>query len=313
MTSPAEGRELVRYLLGDLSEEEAAHIEKRMFEDDECFDTLVALENQLFDDYVQGLLLDSQRAQFKRRLSMLPAWQHAVPLTQSLVEELARARTARAPKEDRPPGSREGISWSAVRRWQLVGVGAAIALLATASVWLGMIAARQRQETATARAEQASTITTLQRELADQRQRVQDIEQTLAQERAGRSVLEQALADRRPSEPTSVTFLLALGSVRDFEQFQRVVIPTAVQVVRLRFDLPPAAEAGPYRITIRTVEGLAIWGGVRPSAADGSHTVEAELSAPVLTGGQYVATLQRRTTSGQLEDVGSASFLVIRR
>jgi hypothetical protein len=50
-----------RYLAGQLSEEEKTSFEERYFTDDEVFEELVSLENDLVDDYVTGRLSGRDR------------------------------------------------------------------------------------------------------------------------------------------------------------------------------------------------------------------------------------------------------------
>ena len=59
--------ELVRYLLGDVSEEDAQRLEAGYLEDDPRFLDLLAAEDELFFDYAQGALSDGDRRRFERR------------------------------------------------------------------------------------------------------------------------------------------------------------------------------------------------------------------------------------------------------
>ena len=45
---------MVRYLLGDLSDQERERLEQIYFADDDAFAQLSALEDELVDDYVRG-------------------------------------------------------------------------------------------------------------------------------------------------------------------------------------------------------------------------------------------------------------------
>ncbi len=55
----------IRYFLGELSEEEQTQLEEQYFDDDECFDQLLAFEEELIDDYVQGELPPHARERFE--------------------------------------------------------------------------------------------------------------------------------------------------------------------------------------------------------------------------------------------------------
>jgi len=58
---------LVRYLLGDLTEEEQVEIEERAFQDQRCRRSIEAAESDLIDAYVRGELSERERRQFEGR------------------------------------------------------------------------------------------------------------------------------------------------------------------------------------------------------------------------------------------------------
>ena len=58
---------LVRYLLGDLPEEEQVEIEELAFRDQQFMQTIQAVESDLIDEYVRGGLSDRERRQFEAR------------------------------------------------------------------------------------------------------------------------------------------------------------------------------------------------------------------------------------------------------
>ena len=58
---------LVRYLLGDLAEEEQVEIEERAFRHHQYLETIQAVESDLIDEYVRGGLSDRERRQFEAR------------------------------------------------------------------------------------------------------------------------------------------------------------------------------------------------------------------------------------------------------
>ena len=58
---------IVRYLLGDLPEEEQARLEDLAFSDREYMQIVMDAENDLIDEYAQGKLSGSERRQFESR------------------------------------------------------------------------------------------------------------------------------------------------------------------------------------------------------------------------------------------------------
>src|SRR5262247_2329359 len=58
---------LIRYLLGNLPEEQRLQIEGEFLSDDQRYERLLALENELFYDYAQNKLAPGEREQFEKR------------------------------------------------------------------------------------------------------------------------------------------------------------------------------------------------------------------------------------------------------
>jgi hypothetical protein len=58
---------LVRYLLGNLPEEQRLQVEGLFLGDDQQYEQLLALEDELFYDYAQGKLSPGERERFEER------------------------------------------------------------------------------------------------------------------------------------------------------------------------------------------------------------------------------------------------------
>src|SRR5215210_834857 len=63
---------LRRYLLGELSEEEANRLEARLIQDGELFESVEALEADLLDEAAHGRLPPEERQRIVRRLASTP-------------------------------------------------------------------------------------------------------------------------------------------------------------------------------------------------------------------------------------------------
>ena len=84
---------LNRYLLGELTEEEQARVEERLFRDDIFFEQLQALKEELVDDYVQGELSAHEREQFEKRFLASPQWREQVQFSKALAVALTGSET----------------------------------------------------------------------------------------------------------------------------------------------------------------------------------------------------------------------------
>ena len=58
---------MIQYLLGELSEQDCLDFEQATFENDQLFEELLAVEAELTDDYVRGLLTEQADAWFYKR------------------------------------------------------------------------------------------------------------------------------------------------------------------------------------------------------------------------------------------------------
>src|SRR5687768_15033349 len=87
---------LTKYLLGELSAEERTSVAERYFEDDDWFEELLDVENELLDKYGRGSLNENEREAFRLYVERLPDGQQkeavAKALTQFTGEEKARAQ-----------------------------------------------------------------------------------------------------------------------------------------------------------------------------------------------------------------------------
>src|SRR6267378_7227974 len=61
-------QQIVRFLLGELSEDHRLELEEQIFKDDGCYRQVLAIEEELADDYVQNSLSASQRSRFEQKL-----------------------------------------------------------------------------------------------------------------------------------------------------------------------------------------------------------------------------------------------------
>jgi hypothetical protein len=76
---------MIRYLLGDVPEDEQIRIEERFFTDDEYFEQLLALEDDLIDDYVNGELTDREREQFEEYFLASPTRRQRVEFAKTFM------------------------------------------------------------------------------------------------------------------------------------------------------------------------------------------------------------------------------------
>ena len=101
-TEHADELSLVKYLLGNLTEEEQVRVEDRAFADRDYMGALNAAEADLIDDYVKGELTQADRRAFESRFLTSAQRRSKVEFAQAL---------ARFTAEAEPVASRAPLGW----------------------------------------------------------------------------------------------------------------------------------------------------------------------------------------------------------
>jgi hypothetical protein len=83
-----ENETMVRYLLGELADEERDRLEEQYFQDDLLHEQLLAVETELVDDYVQGKLTSDRENRFENRYLTSPEGNKKVQFARSLAVSL---------------------------------------------------------------------------------------------------------------------------------------------------------------------------------------------------------------------------------
>jgi cell division protein FtsB len=262
---------MIRYLLGDVPEDEQIRIEERFFTDDEYFEQLLALEDDLIDDYVNGELTDRERKQFEEYFLASPTRRQRVEFAKTFMRagSLPALAEIAMPGEARP----EPVPWwrtvmvfwraqSLLRRFAL----AASVVLVLGGSWLIVDTMRLRNQVEQLQAERGESQRREQEllqqiaGLSQESERVTELSAQLKRERNERRRLEQQVVEQRrrneesaqlllelqhlafspkPAPPRdSLAFALFPGRTRDIEGTNQFVIPQDVDSMQLRLYLP---------------------------------------------------------------------------
>jgi hypothetical protein len=312
---------LRRYLLGELTEDEEARQEERLFTEQDYFDRLLLVEDDLIDEYVSGTLSGQDKERMERRFLASPARQEKLRLATDLkrysFENPPLAVSHRYSDRLRTPED-AAIRLLARYRKRAAVVALALALL-IAAVGVGafleiaslhgridglsrdQIRAQQRDEE-------------LHQELAQQTARSEQLSRDLENEQTRRIQLEQSLRDlkqvsavtHRLPETEALAVTLVSGRTRDRGPASVIEIPASATNVRLGLSLEQNAYSS-YRAVLQTDEGKTIWSrsGLRPRRSNSDERVEIALPASLLVPGDYTVLLS--PTAGR-ERVGTYYF-----
>jgi hypothetical protein len=309
-------RLIVRYLLGEASEQEEQELEERYFADDDYFEHLNAVEEELIDAYVSGELSAGDRKRFEQHFLASSKRRQRVAFAQALLSSAARRHEAKAPAVrggERRPWWRVWPSLGQIPVMQEL-LAAGLVLLLIGGSWSVVQSRRLRDQLDQMRAEQTvlrSEGHGLRQQIEQQRTLQEQLNAAFERERDARSRLEQAGV---PQSRVMASFILMPGTLRSPEDTRPLLIRPGTDVVQLQLDLE--AEGGiQYRVAVRTAEDQEVWSqdGLQSRQTPAGRAVVMSLPAVLLPPGDYIVMLRTVTVGGNVEDAGQYSFKTIRR
>jgi hypothetical protein len=296
---------MIRYLLGDVSEDEQVRLEERFFVDDQSYQQLVALEDELRYDYAQGTLNPRQRGLFEKRFLTAPAEQKKVELAKAVLlktrEEAARLK---AEPETERSWWQAFAGFVTLRPMPLATAAAALCAVAFFSETVHLRRELNQLEIHSGEQQKAAQVAmNQQKALGDARSR------ELQQERNRREQLEQDAARPKPAAaPLVLAFALSPGLVRDAVGSKRLRIPPDADSVKLKLDLKAADRSAELRASLQNLDNQELWSqDVRATAAGVVLTLPARVLAP----GDYVIELKSRAAVEEPVRAGEYYFTVV--
>ncbi|PYS69200.1 MAG: hypothetical protein DMF69_17730, partial [Acidobacteria bacterium] len=255
----------MRYLLGELSEQEKASLEERFFSDDQEFEELEVAETELIDQYLADELSPGDRTLFEKRLVTSPRLVERVRISRILASRLASFG------EPQPVSTvRDEVVPTPTLPWwrKLFGsqtllspaFAAALVLILVAGVALAIVWSRYRSESQRLAAETQQRVE-LERQIAELKSRSDQLDQDLQQAIRER---EEALAkfhsqSPQTDEPLShiATLFLMPGAVRSAGGGKDLPLSSEISAVDLDLDVSDS-DYSSYAATVQTPEGKVV-------------------------------------------------------
>lgn len=281
-----------RYLLGLLSEQEQAAIEKEYLVDQDAADRVAAAEDELIEDHLAGRLSGRERDRFEQGYLSTPHHRVRVETVRRLLARANTAAPAAAPAaSSQPPTTatvvefsrreRRGQTW--FTQWMPKLALAASLIILAATAWL--FVSRRTGDSP----EHASRPTAQPSGVAPE------------------------------STPRSASTLLALRlspvAVRGAADNPSVTIPLGTDQLSLRLESDGGGlRLSPTRVSIQTVIGTEIWQGTVARTPDLPSGTAAQVDVPAtsLTTDDYIVTLYG-TDRSNAEQEWMQYFLRVRR
>jgi hypothetical protein len=277
---------LVRYLLGDLSEEQQAQVEDRAFADTGYRAALEAAEADLIDSYVRDELSSADRRAFERLF--LASQQRRSKV------EFARSLAKLAPQPAPKPSVWQTLA-QLMSGWSPMRIAPALTMLVcvVAASWLAVRNGAMQSRVAALEASESA----LRRQLS------QTQDQTKVRN-----------AEATPP-PVIASLVLFAGLSRAESKREQLVLAPAAQVARIDIQLESRDDYPKFRAELRTRSGgeVLTLANLPPKQNGGGYVVSFEVPASVLQSGQYELALKGLRGSTPPEDVSYSYFEVQKR
>ena len=287
---------LVRYLLGDLTEEEQVQVEDRAFEDAEYLGALEAAEADLIDSYVRGELSQLERRGFERRFLTSPQRRSKVEFARALAMLAAESNAAGlAPPERRSAGQSFLaliVGWNPVFQF---AAGTAALICVTGGSWLMVQNAAMRSRVAALEARSRA---------------LESREQGLRNELVAHSQKQPSQAAAPPA-PVAASLVFLPGLTRAETRREQLVLSSTAQIAHIEIQLETRDNYPRFRAEIHTLSGeeILIRGNLLRRPTPAGYVVSFDVPASALPTGEYELAL-RGIAGGQPADVGYYYFRV---
>jgi hypothetical protein len=321
---------VVRYLLGQLPDEEQQRLEERAFSDREYLQNILAVERDLIDEYVRGELSGIDRQQFEQFFLASPERRRKVEFARTLTNVVAESPHAESVA--RSVIQHDSISWwdsflawfrgpSLVLKFSLAVVALMVALgvfwLITETVRLrAQLAQLQAQLQSQQRdAEKPPQEEELRQQLAEERGLNEELARQLHQERQHLARLQEESARPSPSRPIIASLILLPGLPRSSADRPTLIVPRGAQQARLQIGLEKGDDYKRFNVELRTAGGQAIrsHNNLPARATRAGRSVVFSLPVSILSPGEYELALKGVTEKEEVEDIGYYYFSVLKK
>lgn len=297
---------LVKYLLGNLTEEEQVRVEDRAFADRDYMGALDAAEADLIDAYVSGELAQADRRAFEHRFLASPQRRSKVEFAQALARVTAEA----GPLASRVP--KPAPAWLAlldpIRAWNPAlrfagGLGAVICV--AGGTWLVIENASMR-----------GRVSALEAQRRDMEVREQGLKQELRQAQTRVDSLAAQMQNRPSPEaartPLVASLVLMAGLSRAETRVDQLTLGPEAQVARIVIQLEARDDYPRFRAELRTRSGrdILILSDLLPRRATAGNSVSMDVPASALGTGEYELALKGLPEKQGAQDVGYYYFRV---
>jgi len=319
---------LTQYLLGSLPEERQLEVEGEFLSDDQSYEWLLALENELFYDYAQNKLAPDERELFEKRFLSSEQNRKRAMIASAVAQKMSES--ASVEKAEQVIADRERRHfWQSLKSYfvaQSAAMKVSLAALATVSlalIWLVVGVLRLQNEFNRFRAQGAVQEDRLQQQARQERARADEMSLKLERETGQNAMLRQELSKMQAQSggqgerpPSVISLVLAPSIVRDQAPgMNKIYLSQGASLLKLLLKLKGEVEYKFYQATLLTAEGAERWSqDMLQSRRTGSApSIELWLPTKTLTPGDYELRLKGYASDGTLEETGDYYYLSVRK
>jgi len=284
-------KQLIRYLLGDVTEEEQSEVERLYFTDDEVYQLLLVLEAELIDRYVARKLTKREAMLFRAKHGTSPQVQKELRFAAAISRQFSLTNILR-------------MRWNSyvneflgLRPMLRVGF-ALFLLLGLFGFWAVIRSFTQRGE--------------IQRLEAEYK----DIKQRLSSEQSRSKQLAEALEAERSKHPKLpvVSFVLLPGVLRSAESSPTLVLPKTPALVELKLEIESKESYPSYRVVLKREDGAVVWSeeGLTQSRSNMGGVIRFSIRSEILQRGDFMVELFGQQDARKLHRIHVYTFAVRR-
>jgi hypothetical protein len=319
---------LTRYLLGNIPEEQRLQIEGEFLSDDQSYERLLALENELFYDYAQNKLSPGDHEQFEKRFLSSEANRKRAMIVSALARKMSEAASVETTEKsivDREPRH----VWQSLKLFfgaQPVAMRASLAALALVSLALICLVigtVRLRNEFSQFRAQQAVQEVRLRQQARQESARADGLNLKLEREIDENATLREEFSKTQAQsrgqaqrDSSVVSLVLAPSVVRgQGPGMKKLYLPHGARLLKVRLKLKGEVEYKSYQVMLLTAEGAERWGKdmLHAQRTGSGRSIELSLPARILAEGDYELRLNGHASDGTLEETGDYYYLSVER
>jgi hypothetical protein len=286
-----------RYLLAAVTEDEREQIETRLMVDDDFFQQINLVEDELVDEYLDQVLSPGDRLRFEDIFLCAPERQHKLRFSKAL--RIYATNTAQAKASENRP---EKAAW-----WQPIlallnpprpvlaySLATAVLSIAVGGPWTFIRISGLGNQIAALQAQQQNRDareSDLRSQYQEQRAKTDRIAAQLRKEKERWSALQATgggrLTGARIPMVDTLSMLLSSGVTRDAQASQRLEIPKGATLVALKLDLPENRFKTYKAVLLSEGQEILSRSGLKASDSGSQILIRLEVPASDLRSGDY--------------------------